>query len=130
MIVIDSSGWIQYFMNGPLADPYAEYLTKKFREILTPSIILYEVYKKLKKEVNLDTIDACLSQLEETQLTDLSPELAYRAVDLSLEYKLALADSVIYATAISHGAKLITSDADFKNLPGVHYISPEDSMLG
>ena len=126
MIIIDSSGWIHYFMNGPLVEPYAEYFTKKFGEIITPSIILYEVYKKLKRDVDPDTMDTCLAQLEETPLADLSAELAYQAVDLSLKYKLGMADSIIYATAVTYGAKLITSDVDFKDLPEVEYVSPHE----
>ena len=63
MIIIDSSGWLHYFMNGDLAESYARYLTKRFREIVTPSIVLYEVYKKLRKEVDEEMDGSVLTEV-------------------------------------------------------------------
>ena len=51
----------------------------------------------------------------------LDDSIALYAADLSLDYQLALADSIVYATALSHRVKLITSDRDFKGLPQVVY---------
>ncbi len=48
-ILLDSSGWIEFFTGGPLADRYATYLTSR-HDIITPTIVLYEVYKKIKRE--------------------------------------------------------------------------------
>jgi len=38
---------------------------------------------------------------------------------LSIDYKLPMADAIIYATARAHQAELITSDAHFSGLTGV-----------
>jgi hypothetical protein len=46
---IDSSGWIEFFTAGPFASRYAGYLTSR-HEIVTPTIVVYEVYKKIKRE--------------------------------------------------------------------------------
>ena len=121
--LVDSSGWIEYFMNGPLAEPYEKYLSKS-REVITPTLVLFEVYKKIKNELDEEQALLAAAQMEKTNLIPLSAAIAYRAADVSLEYKLALADSVIYATADIQGARLITSDADFKNLPKVLYLEP------
>ena len=40
---------------------------------------------------------------------------------LSLKHKLAMADAIVYATAVSEGAKVLTCDADLADLPGVTY---------
>jgi toxin FitB len=45
-----------------------------------------------------------------------------RAADLSLEFSLPMADSFVLATARALGAELITSDTDFKNVPGVRVL--------
>lgn len=47
MLLIDSSGWIEFFADGPLATQYSKYL-KNLSKIVTPSIVIYEVYKKVK----------------------------------------------------------------------------------
>lgn len=46
------------------------------------------------------------------------PELA---ASLGPKHKLAMADALIYATAITHNATLWTQDADFEDLPRVRY---------
>lgn len=43
--------------------------------------------------------------------------LALEAADISLASGLAMADSIIYATARRHEATLVTADADFTGLP-------------
>jgi len=45
--------------------------------------------------------------------------LALAAADVSLELRLAMADSVVYATARAENAELVTSDKDLQGLPGV-----------
>lgn len=125
MKLIDSSGWLQYFMNGPLIEPFAMHLNKP-HEIVTPTVVLYEVYKTLKRELGEEQALETVSQMEETRLVPLTPRIAYLAADVSLEHRLPMADSIVYATAQVEGAKLVTSDADFKDLPGVLYLVSPD----
>ena len=49
MVVVDSSGWIEFFSDGPKAGAFARYL-KKTDNIVTPTVVLYEVYRKIKRE--------------------------------------------------------------------------------
>ncbi|HET6591452.1 MAG TPA: PIN domain-containing protein [Xanthomonadales bacterium] len=44
-------------------------------------------------------------------------------VEHGLQYRLPLADSIIYATARRYDATLWTQDADFRELPGVRFYS-------
>ena len=48
MIVVDSSGWLQFLTDGPLADQYASRLRQP-ASVITPTIIMYEVYKHSKR---------------------------------------------------------------------------------
>ena len=41
MIVVDSSGWIEFFTDGPLADQYASRL-RKLTAVVTPVIVTRE----------------------------------------------------------------------------------------
>jgi hypothetical protein len=49
LTLIDSSGWLEFFTDGPLAEKYASYLSD-LPQILTPIVVLYEVYKKIRRE--------------------------------------------------------------------------------
>ena len=48
MIIVDSCGWLEWFSDGPLANKYQRYLEAQDK-LLVPTIILYEVYKILKR---------------------------------------------------------------------------------
>jgi len=51
----------------------------------------------------------------------LDTRIALSAADLSTQYKLAMADAVVYASALAAGGQLLTSDAHFAGLPNVGY---------
>ena len=123
--VVDSSGWIHYLLNGPLAERYAEYVQKP-GHILTPAIVVYEVYKTVKRSVNEGLACEAISALQDTVMVPLDSYLARSAADISLYHKLSMADAIVYATARKYNVPLYTSDADFKNLPNVEYIPSKD----
>ena len=120
MRVIDSSGWIEFFTNGPLAETYAGLL--QVEEILTPTVVMYEVYKIIRRECSENAGLLAVAKLKATRLVDLDESLALSAAEISLEHGLAMADAIVYATACREGAELVTSDADLANLPGVMYL--------
>ena len=120
-VLLDSSGWIEYFTGGPLADRYAAYLNARY-SIITPTIVLYEVYKKLKRERGEETALALMGQVQTTKVVPLTDSVAYLAADISLRYGLAMADAIVYATGRDQGADVVTGDADLKDLPGVVYV--------
>ncbi len=121
MIVVDSSGWIEYFTEGPNAKRYGRYLEKP-ADLLTPTIVLYEVYKLIKRERTEEEALLAAAQIQKTRMAPLSESLALTAADLSLERRLAMADAIVYATAQAEGAELVTGDRDLQGLPGVTYL--------
>ena len=120
-ILLDSSGWIEFFTDGPLADRYAGYLTLK-HQLITPTIVLYEVYKKIKRERGEEPALVYAGRLSATRLIELTDSIALLAADMSLRHGLAMADAIVYATARDQQADLVTGDADLKDLPGVVYV--------
>lgn len=120
MLLVDSSGWLEFFMDGPLAGTYAQHL-KHPHDVLTPTIVLYEVYKVIKRQRSEEHALTAIAQMGKTQVVPLSDTIALTAADASLTYRLAMADALVYATALTHQAKLITSDDDLAPLPGVVY---------
>lgn len=121
MIVIDSSGWIEYFTDGSLANAYATHL-RNLQAIVTPVIVVYEVYKRLKRDLSEEDAIVAVSAMQRTRIIAIDQELALTAADLSLEYRLAMADALVLATARRFQADLLTSDQDFEGLDGVVYL--------
>jgi predicted nucleic acid-binding protein len=121
MILVDSSGWIDFFTDGGNAAKYGSYL-EKLSEVVTPTIVLYEVYKLVKRERTEEEALLAAAQIQKTRIVPLSDSLALAAADVSLEFRLAMADSIVYATARAEDAELVTSDSDLRNLPGVTFL--------
>jgi len=121
-ILLDSSGWIEFFTGGPLAERYAAYLSPRY-QLITPTVVLYEVYKKIKREQGEETALLFAGRLNTTQVIPLTDSIAFLAADLSLRHGLAMADAIVYATAKDQEAEVVTGDADLKDLPGVVYVT-------
>ncbi len=116
MILVDSSGWIEFLIDGRCAAALEKYLTSSDL-LIVPTLVMYEVYRQLSKK--LDTRESLLAvtQMEKGRVISLNQEIALHAADLSLKYQLGTADAIIYATALEEGAKLVTLDNDFRKLP-------------
>lgn len=123
MKLIDSYGWIEYFGDGPLADKYAPHIEgANANNTVTPSIVVYEVYKRLKRERGQQVALEAYAQMTRTRILPLDEAGALSAADIALERELAMADAIVYSAAKSHGADLITSDQHLKGLEGVTFI--------
>ena len=121
--VVDSSGWVEYLGNGPKADEFAKYLEDP-DALLLPTIVVYEVYKKMLREQTMMLAEKFLStafNFQEREII-LDVSLAASAAKTSLRSNLPMADAIIYATAQARQAELVTSDAHFSGLPGVTLI--------
>jgi predicted nucleic acid-binding protein len=118
--VVDSSGWVEYMGGGTKADSFASYL-ESVEKVLLPSIIVYEVHRKLFREQGKHLADVFLLQALGfgERLIQLSLELSILASRTSLQTGLPMADAIIYTTAGQYQAQLITSDSHFANLDGV-----------
>ncbi|MGE5300081.1 MAG: PIN domain-containing protein [Acidobacteriota bacterium] len=74
-LLIDSSGWIEFFTDGPLAKEYARHIRNPSK-IVTPTIVLYDVYKKMKRERTEAEALAAVAALNRTVVIDLSESVA------------------------------------------------------
>ena len=123
MILIDSYGWIEYFAEGPLADKYAPYIEKTNTEnTVTPTIVIYEVYKKIKSIKGEERALEAYAQMSRTKIVDLTSSISLMAADISITMNLGMADSVVVATAKAYDAEIITSDEHLKSLWRVRFI--------
>jgi predicted nucleic acid-binding protein len=120
MILIDSTGWIDYFAEGPKAGDYSKFIEQTApAQNITPSIVVLEVYRKIKKEKGEEKALKAHAQMETMRLVNLDSNLALAAADIGLRTKLGTVDSIIYATTVKYKAKLLTSDHHFQGLPHV-----------
>lgn len=120
MNLVDSSGWLEFFADGPNATKFAEPL-KETDKLLVPSISIYEVFKVVLRERGVHDALQVSSIMQKGKVVDLNPRIAMAAAKLSIAHSLPMADSIILATARNHNAVIWTQDVDFKGLDSVEY---------
>jgi predicted nucleic acid-binding protein len=118
--VVDSSGWLEYLVDGPGADHFAPVI-EDTGELLVPEICLLEVARVVFRERGEHAALQALALMEQAQVVGLDIPLMLHAAYLGQIHKLPLADSVVMATGRTHGAIVWTQDTDFKGLEGVKF---------
>jgi len=66
------------------------------------------------------------SFVEDSNVIALSPKVVEKCIEIRRNRKVKTPDAIIAATAIVHNLTLLTSDADFKNIPNLKIINPLD----
>lgn len=121
MTIIDSCGWIEFLSDGEKAGEYAKYFLE-IGDIVTPTIVVYEVYKKVLRERCEEAAVMVAAQMNNTRIIELSDSLSLLAAELSLKYCLPMADAIVYATATALECPVVTSDKHFLGLENVVFI--------
>ena len=124
MNVVDSSGWLEYFADGPNADFFAPAI-EATSELIVPAISVYEMFKRvLQRRSESEALQAVAVMMRGREI-DLDAQLALTAARISTQHRLPLADSIILATARVYDAILWTQDEHFEDIEGVRYIAKQ-----
>jgi predicted nucleic acid-binding protein len=124
MNVVDSSGWLEYFTNGVNAGFFAPAI-EDAEHLIVPAICVYEVFKRLMQEVGENQALVNVGDMYTGQIAELTAPIALAAAKISVEMKLAMADSMILGISRANDAVLWTQDADFEGMERVRFVRPE-----
>jgi len=124
MNLVDSSGWLEYLADGPLAGDFSTPL-EDTASLIVPTICLCEVFKVVLRERNEDDAFQSIALMRQAKAIELSTDIAIHAARISHSRKIPIADSIILATALIHDAVVWTKDDDFKGGAGVKYFAPK-----
>ena len=116
--VVDSSGWLEYFADTERAAFFAPAI-EDTENLIVPVLSIYEVFKMVLRERGEGAALEIVSAMQSGTVVAIDDSLAMAAA----RHQLPLADSIIYATAVQHGALLWTQDEHFKNFPNVRFLS-------
>ncbi len=120
MNIVDSSCWLEYFAGSRVGDEVSSVI-EDTDHLLVPSIIVYEVFKKLIFELDEDKAIFAVAHMKQGHIVNLDTDLAIYAAKIGKDNKLAMADSIIYAITKKYNALLWTQDKHFKDLKSVKY---------
>ena len=129
--VIDTHSWVEYLLGSKEGKKAKEYI--EGGNGLTPSIVLAELRRWYLKEIEAGRrheleMQKHMAFIESvTQIVPLDASLALKAgeTDFLMKKRIRrwpLADSVIYATAKSRAAQVVSGDPHFKGLEDVIFV--------
>jgi len=119
--VVDSSGWIEFFVGGANADRFEKAIGDA-ADLVVPAISITEVYRWVLRESSQTDALTVAALMRQGKIVPLDERLAVVAAEVSHRHRLSLADGIIYATALEASANLLTQDADLEGLPSVTYV--------
>ena len=120
MNVVDSSAWLEYLADTKNANKFVKVIHDT-ENLIVPSIVMYEVFKKAFKDMGKDKALKALGHMQRGKVVGVHTNTALTAAHFSLEHRLGMADALILAIAKQAGATLWTQDTDFKGIDGVKY---------
>ena len=120
MNLVDSSGWLEYFADGRNARFFAPAI-EDTENLIVSAVNVYEVFKRILQQRGEDAALQAAALMHQANIVDISSPIAMDAAKLSVDLKLPMADSLVFATARAYGAILWTQDSDFNGLPNVKF---------
>jgi predicted nucleic acid-binding protein len=122
MNVVDSSGWLEYFADGPNAAFFAKAIERS-SDLVVPTVSVYEVFKRVLQQRGEGDALQAVAVMQQGLIAELSGPVALTAARLSVDLGLPMADSIMLATARMWDATFWTQDSDFERLPGVKFVA-------
>jgi predicted nucleic acid-binding protein len=120
MNLVDTCGWLEYFADSLNAPNFSEAI-EDTENLLVPTIVLYEVFKKITNEFGEDQALLATAHMKLGKVIDMDESVAILGAKISIEKKMPMADALIYASAELHSAIVFTQDDHFAKLPNVKY---------
>lgn len=121
MRLVDTSVWVEWLIGSPTGKAVAPAIPAR-QDWLVPAIVQLELAKWLAREAGEDKADQVVAFTQMCRVAPLDTKIALAAAELCRQHRLATADAIVYATALEHGADLLTCDAHFDGLPGVVFV--------
>lgn len=119
--LIDTCGWIEVLVDGPLADVYAP-LLDDLTEVVVPTALQYELYRWICRERGEADAVEVIAMTTAGLVRPLDTRVALLAAELALVHRLEMPDAILLAHARVDEAELVTSDEHFKGLAGVRFV--------
>ena len=121
-MVVDTSAWIEWLRGSATGQALGAHLPERSSWIV-PTIVQLELTKWISREGNPDAADQVIALTQMCLVMPLWTSTAVAAAEYALAVRLPIADAIVYATARSLGAKVLTCDAHFEALEGVIYVT-------
>jgi len=122
MNLVDSSGWLEYFIEGTNASFFAAAIEDS-DHLICSSISIFEVFRMVLSNRDENAALSAIAAMQTARVIDIDTGLATMGAKFCVEYGLTPTDALVLATARSLEATLWTQKASFQQIQGVRYIT-------
>lgn len=116
-LFLDSSIWLDYFLRHEMTA--GQLIDHPEGKLFTSIVCFHEVVRRLirlkKNEAYINEVTRFMR--ENSTVVSVNEEIAVKSAHASVNYRLASMDSIVYQSALSVEALLISGDNDFRGLP-------------
>ena len=127
MIVVDTNAWYWWVTEQPGLSPFARSRLNREREVVVPTICLWEVAMMATRgrvDIGPDVAAFLRDALawDGVRTQPVTPDIAIRAAALTKNVPMDPADQLVAATAMQLNVPLVTSDDRLQGLPGLQIL--------
>ncbi len=120
--MVDASGWIEFYMDGPLSKYFAPYL-EDHRKLIVSPICIIEVFNRLFPYSGDEITMKVVEQMNRCHVVPIDSDIAIEAAHICTTHSIPIKESIVLATSWKMNVILYTKNFILKGLPYVHYIA-------
>ena len=129
MNVVDASGWLEYFADGPDAAFFAQVL-QETESLLVPTVTILEVFRSICRSHGEGPALQAAAAMQQGTVVPLDTPAALEAGRLAVSHGVPPSAGVALAVAERHSATVWTMDERVRHAPGVRYRAPSGARPG
>lgn len=122
MKLADTCVWIEALADTPTGAQYKALLRDK-NNLLVSTLVVFELRKWALRTLNESAADQVMVLVLDATVVAPDASISLHAAELAVLHRLHAFDALIYATALSQNATLVSCDAHFRDLPQVEYFA-------
>lgn len=119
--VLDSFALLRFIQKEPGNEPVKAILddamsgkARVMLNVINMGEIIYTVQRRFGQQAKLDVVKSI--SLLEIKILPAPNDLVYRAAELKAQFPMAYADTFVVASALEHGATVVTGDPEFRQV--------------
>jgi len=120
MNIVDASGWIEYFADGPDAAFVAQTL-QETDTLLVPTVTILEVFGHVCRDHGESAALQAAAAMQQGQVISLDTPGALDAGRLSVEHGVSASAGAVLAAARQHSATVWSLDEGVRHVKGVRF---------
>ncbi len=119
--VLDSFALLRFIQKEPGNEPVKAILDDAMSgkacvmlNIINMGEVIYNVQRRFGQQAKLDVVKSI--SLLDIEILPSPNDMVYRAAELKAQFSMSYADTFVVASALEHGATVVTGDPEFRQV--------------